>query len=104
MTIVLGLLFLVRAVDGLAAAGRKWFLCRDDAEQFVRLFADRDACVHLMGGVLALLVAGVASLLRRLLDDAQHRGGRHGVVLAFHGRAVDLHFVFDGVCRLSKRF
>src|SRR2546429_5540406 len=35
-------------------------------------------------------------------DDAEHRRRRRGVVLAFHGGVVGVHFVPAGVCEISR--
>jgi cytochrome c oxidase subunit 3 len=65
MTVVLGLLFLAgqwTAWRQLAANG--FYVSTTPSSSFVYLLTGTHA-VHLMGGVLALLVAGVFSLLRR---------------------------------------
>jgi cytochrome c oxidase subunit 3 len=67
MTVVLGLLFLAgqwMAWRQLAANG--FYVATTPSSSFVYLLTGTHA-VHLMGGVLALLVAGAASLLRRSL-------------------------------------
>ena len=67
MTVVLGLLFLAgqwMAWRQLAANG--FYVSTTPSSSFVYLLTGTHA-VHLMGGVLALLVAGAASLLRRSL-------------------------------------
>ena len=65
MTLVLGLLFLFgqwMAWRQLAASG--FYVATTPSSSFVYLLTGTHA-VHLMGGVLALFVAGIASLLRR---------------------------------------
>ena len=65
MTLVLGLAFLIgqwMAWRQLAASG--FYVATTPSSSFVYLLTGTHA-IHLMGGVLALLVAGVASLLRR---------------------------------------
>jgi cytochrome c oxidase subunit 3 len=67
MTLALGLLFLFgqwAAWRQLAASG--FYVATTPSSSFVYLLTGTHA-VHLMGGVLALLAAGVASLLRRSL-------------------------------------
>ena len=67
MTVVLGLLFLAgqwMAWRQLAANG--FYVSTTPSSSFVYLLTGTHA-VHLMGGVVALFVAGVASLLRRSL-------------------------------------
>ena len=65
MTVVLGLLFLTgqwMAWRQLAALG--YYVSTSPSSSFIYLLTGAHA-IHLMGGVLALLVAGAASLLRR---------------------------------------
>src|SRR6266849_3940935 len=65
MTVVLGLLFLAgqwMAWRQLAALG--YYVSTSPSSSFIYLLTGTHA-IHLMGGVLALLVAGAASLLRR---------------------------------------
>ena len=65
MTVVLGLLFLTgqwMAWRQLAALG--YYVSTSPGSSFIYLLTGTHA-IHLMGGVLALLVAGAASLLRR---------------------------------------
>jgi len=65
MTVVLGLLFLTgqwMAWRQLAALG--YYVSTSPSSSFIYLLTGTHA-IHLMGGVLALLVAGAASLLRR---------------------------------------
>ena len=65
MTVVLGLLFLAgqwMAWRQLAALG--YYVSTSPSSSFIYLLTGTHA-IHLMGGVLALLVAGTASLLRR---------------------------------------
>ena len=47
--------------------------------------------VHLVGGILALLYAGITSLVASSAGNSAHRDRRDRMVLALHGRAVDLH-------------
>ena len=65
MTLVLGLAFLLgqwTAWRQLAANG--FYVATTPSSSFVYLLTGTHA-IHLMGGILALLVAGIASLLRR---------------------------------------
>src|SRR3989442_1197931 len=70
MTVVLGLLFLTgqwMAWRQLAALG--YYVSTSPSSSFIYLLTGTHA-IHLMGGVLALLVAGAASLLRRQIGRA----------------------------------
>jgi cytochrome c oxidase subunit 3 len=100
VTLVLGLAFLFgqwAAWQQLAANG--FYVATTPSSSFVYLLTGTHAA-HLLGGVLALLIAGIASLLP-LVENAQHRRRRDRVVLAFHGRVVDLHFLLDEVRPLT---
>lgn len=67
VTIVLGLLFLFgQWTAWRQLAGNGFYVATTPSSSFVYLLTGTHA-IHLMGGVLALLVAGVASLLRRSL-------------------------------------
>jgi cytochrome c oxidase subunit 3 len=67
MTIVLGLLFLFgQWTAWRQLAGNGFYVATTPSSSFVYLLTGTHA-VHLMGGVLALLVAGIAALLRRSL-------------------------------------
>jgi len=56
-----------RAVDGVEATGCKRILRLHDAEQLLVYLLTGTHGAHLLGGIVALFIAGVASLLHRSL-------------------------------------
>src|SRR5205823_1946267 len=80
---------------------RERFLRFDDAKQLVRLFADGSARSSLDGWRPGAAGSGAFRFVPQASDDAQHRCGRRGMVLAFHGRTLGLHFAFAGVCTIA---
>ena len=89
-TIVLGLMFL----GGQYAAWHQLRLGHIDIEpnvstSFFFMLTGVHA-VHLLGGILALLYAGMTWWLHRPIETQADRDRRYSLVLALHGSAVDL--------------
>ena len=103
VTVALGIGFL--AGQWLAwreLASRGFYLATNASSSFVYLLTASHA-VHLAGGLLALLYALAASLRAKAFGVAIHRGRYRRLVLAFHGRAVDLHLCAAAVRSIAHK-
>ena len=99
-----GLWFSGRAMDGVgrACSSADSIVNTNPSSSFVFLLTATHA-VHLAGGMIALLWAASASLLHKPVEVAADRGRHHGLVLAFHGCAVDLRFCVVGIGAIARQ-
>ena len=82
----------------LSASG--FYISATPSSSFVFLLTGMHG-VHLLGGVIALLVAGLASLLHRSAQSQLVLVDITGLVLALHGGFVGLYFGSARVCAVT---